>query len=552
LADVPSVHSWSTPIRGYDERPEWESVVAARDRLLQRHARLRFIGIGLLGHADDLDMVARCLDAFPNLAVSIDRVLPVLMSDHPADAVREFVLCYQERLLYASAGPANEEHRLASWAGVHGITYRYLSTSDTLSMDGRRVRGLGLPEEAVHRIFRENALRWIPDLVSRGGAPRTLDPPAASRRGPDAARVTRWLAQMPKTLRETWSIGRGGAIPLPTFTRIDAHVHVFTEWVDYYAMIERSDVRALNIGIVQDTMTDEEQDTQRAAMVSAERATIGRIRWIVGLDPYGWEEPAWPEREIARIDSAFDEGAIGVKIAKNVGMTVTGASARFLLPSDHCLDPVLDHIARAGRTLYLHVSDPIEAWRRLDPSTPHFQAFQQHPSLAPYRMYEHVERPSREAIIDARDELLARHPDLRVIGCHLGQQAHELHGLARRLDRYPNFALDTSTALHQLMTYQSQSTIREFFITYSDRLLYGTDAGLHAGDDPAQRTRWLEEQYARDWKWFSTTGVVTLTAARADGDDIHVWDREVEGLDLPQVVLTRLYYANARRWVPGL
>jgi predicted TIM-barrel fold metal-dependent hydrolase len=308
----------------------------------------------------------------------------------------------------------------------------------------------------------------------------------------------------------------------------------------------------VNIGYVAAPMSPEEQETQIGGMVDVETATAGLVRWVVGLDPYGFEDEGWAEREIARIDRAFARGAIGVKIVKNVGLTVTAKTGAYLMPDDPAFDPVLEHIARSGRTLYLHVCDPIESWRRPDPATPHFRPFQLEPTQDGFLMYPHPERPSYEAVVDARDRLLDRHPDLRIVGCHLALQAHDLVGLARRLDRFPNFVVDTSAAHHQLMHYQSSADLRDFFIEYSDRLLYGSDKGLHPSDDATDRARWLEEEYARDWKWLSTSGLVLVKAFRADGNRVLSWDKPIEGLALPEQVLRRLYYANARRWVPGI
>lgn len=148
--------------------------------------------------------------------------------------------------------------------------------------------------------------------------------------------------------------------------------------------------------------------------------------------------------------------------------------------------------------------------------------------------------------------MIARHPDLRVVACHMGLQSHDLVGIARRLARFPNLVLDTSSAHEPLMHHQTVADLRDFFIEHSDRVLYGTDRGLMPGEDVSDETRWMLDEWARDWKWFSTRGLVTLKAFRAEGGQVVSWDRPIEGLGLPDDVLRRIYYANARRWVPGI
>src|SRR5258706_14972935 len=550
---------WLGPIdppEAWDEaeldRPDYETVVAARDRMLAQQPELRVIGLRLLGHADDLDRVARRLDRHANLVVALDRALVQLMTRHPSQAVREFLLQYQDRVLYASGGPDDHRHGLVAWFYAHEIAFGYLSRRDAVPVQDGEVEGLGLPEPALRRIYRENALRVIPDLVERGlkrDAPGRLQ---VARRGPDAATIKKWLAAMPQNRPEMWTVREGREPAAPDFERIDAHTHVFVSAGEFNGMVARTGLRMVNIGYVQAPMKAAELRAQRDGMVAVEKATAGRVRWTIGLDPYGWERRDWAEREIARIDAAFADGAIGVKIVKNVGLTVKNADGGYLLPDDPVFGPVLEHVARSGRALYLHVADPIESWRRPDPASPHFRAFQREPTQDGFLMYPHPERPSYEAVIDARDRLLARHPDLRVIRCHMGLQAHDLVGPARRFDRFPNYAVDTSAAHHQLMHYHDAQHLRAVFSEYSERLLYGSDKGLHPGDDVALRTRWLQEEYERDWKWLSTRGLVTLKAFRADGAKVASWDRPIECLGLADDVLRRIYYANARRWVPGI
>ena len=92
-------------------------------------------------------------------------------------------------------------------------------------------------------------------------------------------------------------------------------------------------------------------------------------------------------------------------------------------------------------------------------------------------MFLHPEYPSYEDQINARDHLLELHPDLIFIGCHLGSLEWNVDELAKRLDKFPNMAVDMAARICHLQ-YQSQRTaikVRDFCIKYQDRLLYGTD-----------------------------------------------------------------------------
>ena len=60
-------------------------------------------------------------------------------------------------------------------------------------------------------------------------------------------------------------------------------------------------------------------------------------------------------------------------------------------------------------------------------------------------MYGKNGAPAKQAILAARDRILSRHPKLRVIGCHLGSSEQDLSQVAKRLDAFPNYAVDVAS-----------------------------------------------------------------------------------------------------------
>ena len=141
-------------------------------------------------------------------------------------------------------------------------------------------------------------------------------------------------------------------------------------------------------------------------------------------------------------------------------------------------------------------------------------------------------------ILTARDRVLARYPKLRVVGCHLGSDEDDLNRLAKRLDAYPNFAVDTAARVRYFAR-GDREQVRQFLSHYQDRILYATDFSLRTGDDAAAAQA-LKTTHDRDWAFFSANEKMDYAG------------HATQGLALPDQVLRKIFRENALRWLPGL
>jgi predicted TIM-barrel fold metal-dependent hydrolase len=262
----------------------------------------------------------------------------------------------------------------------------------------------------------------------------------------------------------------------------------------------------------------------------------GRLPWIATFDDAGFAAPGFAARTLAEIDQALEQGALGVKIYKSIGMELRSAAGAYVLPDDPAFEPIFAGLEKRGTTVYAHLAEPIAAFSPLDPKSPDYGYYKANPA---WHVHGRVGVPSKEAILAARDQVLERHPRLRFVGCHLGSMEEDVDDIARRLDRYPSFAVDTAARVVHLML-QPREKVRAFFLKYPDRILYATDAVVMPADDPAAAARRLEAEYARDWAYFAT------------GETVEIDGRQVEGIALPEPVLRQLFRENALRFVPGL
>jgi predicted TIM-barrel fold metal-dependent hydrolase len=330
---------------------------------------------------------------------------------------------------------------------------------------------------------------------------------------------------------------RGADLKLRDMRPIDAHAHIFVINAEVRELLERFDLRIGNITVVDPYERGfGSWEPQHRMALEVMRGAEGRAPWISTFDPTDWESPGFAARVIPELEETFREGAIGVKIYKTIGMYLQSKSGRYVMPDDPVFAPILDAIASHDKTVYAHIAEPIGAWKPYDPADPDSGYYQENPG---WLMYGHPERPSKKTILEARDRMLGQHPKLRVVGCHLGSMEDDVDEVAKRLERYPNFVVDTAARVTHLAL-QDRDKVRAFLIQYQDRVLYATDHVIIPGDDVAAKLKDWDATLERDWKFFATA------------EQVEYMNRKVKGLALPEPVLRKLYHANAVKWVPGI
>ena len=318
---------------------------------------------------------------------------------------------------------------------------------------------------------------------------------------------------------------------------IDAHVHVYKDDAGLSELLHQFDLHLLDILVVDDRYKFESQlEPQRSDVLAVGRRYPGRIALCTTFSPYDFEQPGFVDRVKRQLEGDFAKGAVAVKIYKVIGMEIKTKQGRYLMPDDPVFDSIYEEIAAHGRTVVAHLAEPDSCWQALKADNPDYGYYKEHPEEYAYL---HPEWPAKAEILKARDHVLEKHPKLRVVGAHLGSMEVDVDEIAKRFDRYPNFAVDTAARVVYL-TLEPREKVRAFLIKYQDRVLYGTDFSLELPSNAGEELRKAKEAYLLDWKYFSSNEVVQYEG------------REVQGLGLPPEVLRKLYHENAVRWIPGI
>jgi len=282
---------------------------------------------------------------------------------------------------------------------------------------------------------------------------------------------------------------------------------------------------------------------QRAGLIENYQNHPDRYFFCTSFTANGIDEPDYADKIIEHINHDLDLGARMVKVWKNFGMVSKDNSGAFVHIDDPRIQPVWDFLVERGIPVLAHIGEPLQAWRPLEDDNPHAGYYRDHPE---YHAYLHPEIPGWETIQEARNNWLARNPDLVVVGAHNGSMSHDVGLIAATLDKYPNFYVEPAARFGDFIR-QDPDSVRNFIIKYQDRFLYGTDLGVSGSADEMSQEELAQEKQRtvnmldRHWKYFSEPGMVIF--------DTHFLaePKVVQGLNLPDSVLRKIYYENASR-----
>ena len=154
----------------HPEMPSWEDQMAARNRLLDAHPKLKFVGMHMASLERDVDELAAFLDHYPAATVDIAARIGQIQSQsqHDREKVRRFFVKYQDRLLYGTDVEQEPKQPGADMArdteAAWRAQWRYFVTADTIHTDDldQPVQGLALPRGVVDKLYHLNAERTFP------------------------------------------------------------------------------------------------------------------------------------------------------------------------------------------------------------------------------------------------------------------------------------------------------------------------------------------------------------------------------------------------------
>jgi predicted TIM-barrel fold metal-dependent hydrolase len=337
--------------------------------------------------------------------------------------------------------------------------------------------------------------------------------------------LTAWTPRSQLSARVT-------AVPRAGVPAIDIHNHLGRwlsdgEWMidDVDALLAVMDAHNVATIVNLDGMWGDELE---ANLDRYDRAHPGRFLTFCQLD-WALLADADGERMLREsLDDSARRGARGLKVWKNLGLTVRDASG-LVLPDDDRVVRLLAHAGDLGLPVLIHTADPKAFF---DPLDEHNERLEELLQEKDWWFGDASRHPTFDRLLDALATLVLATPGTRYIGAHGGCAAEDLDRVESLLAAAPNFTIDIAGRLAELG--RQPRRFRELIEHFPDRVLFGTDIYPITGEQYELHFRFLESE--------------DESFEYAPGSPIPPQGRwTISALHLSVEHLTAIYRDNARR-----
>ena len=252
-----------------------------------------------------------------------------------------------------------------------------------------------------------------------------------------------------------------------------------------------------------------------------------RFGLFVNIDFETIDEADFATEQVALIDQAVQDGVMGLKVYKSLGLTDLNKNGTRIPVNDPRLDPIWKACGDNDIPVLIHSGEPASFWHPKDKFNERWLELRQKSN----RYRDPATNPSFEEVLAEQHDIFRKHPKTTFINAHLGWMGNDLDRLGKHLDIYPNVVTEIGAVLAELGRQPKRA--RQFFIDYQDRILFGKDSYRVSEYYTYFRVLETDDEYFdyyrkrhAHWKMY--------------------------GLALPDSILKKLYYKNALRLFPKI
>jgi predicted TIM-barrel fold metal-dependent hydrolase len=315
-------------------------------------------------------------------------------------------------------------------------------------------------------------------------------------------------------------------VPKAKFPVVDVHTHGTSNAANFAQRIPQMD--ALNLRVLVDLSGGSDPAAIKSKVDAINASPYkDRFRVFANVSWEGAGAPGWQDKALNDLRQAVKNGAIGLKVFKELGLRNKKADGTRLAVDDPVLDPVWALAGELNIPVIIHTAEPQEFFSPVDYHNERWLEL----NLFTSRQSPPDRYPTFEQLMKERDHMFSKHPKTRFIGAHFNWYGNDLGRAARQLDTQPNVYLEVAAVLYEFGRQPYASA--QFFTKYQDRVLFGKDT-------------FEASEYPYYWRVFETH------------DEYFDYYRpyhafwKLYGMGLSDTVLKKLYYQNALKVEPGL
>ncbi len=317
---------------------------------------------------------------------------------------------------------------------------------------------------------------------------------------------------------------------------IDAHVHVVPETVDRCLQVmDENYIRfGMNIGV---------KGVKFKEYMSSISGLRNRMGAMYAFDWDLWKtDPNFPEKAPDLLEQAVENGALGVKNFKDLGLTVTDNNGEVVKIDDPRLMPIWERAQQLKTIVAFHTTDPLPFFQPWTPENERWAELELHPE---WSFADRSKYSGRSSILEQRNNVIKSFKELTFQCVHVANNAQDVSVVDKWMDEMPNIVLDTSARIGELGRLPVADGYN-FFEKHQDRIMFGTDRmfwknGEVQGAGPTKAFTKEEDNifYESHWRYLQTKDKQFDHPTPIQGD----W--KINGIGLPEGVLKKVYWDNA-------
>ena len=252
-----------------------------------------------------------------------------------------------------------------------------------------------------------------------------------------------------------------------------------------------------------------------------------RFGVFVNVDFNKIDDEDFAKNNVEMIKDAVKQGVIGLKVYKNLGLNLKDNSGERVKVDDKRLTPIWEVCGELNIPILIHSGEPSPFFDHIDKHNERFL----HARQKPQSFRNSDEYPSFDEVMQEQYNMFKNNPNTTFINAHLGWYGNDLDKMSAQLDDLPNVYTEIGAVIAELGRQPIRA--RRFFIEHQDRVLFGKDTYKKSEFDVYFRILETSDEYFdyyrkrhAHWKMY--------------------------GLNLPDSILKKLYYKNARKLFPNI